>query len=376
VALALALLACSMMLIQNLSYAAAIDPGFDTQMDALLFTGSFRALQGTTGTAALQEAAERLKGVAGIRNVTYARRLFLSGSGGGAALTVAIPGIDLPGGSVRMKYDQVGPNYFSMMNVRLLAGRSLDERDNRPSASSVVVNDYLAGQYWPQGDALGKILEVSNRQLQIVGIVANPKVNELSESPEPVLILPYAAWPSGDFTLIIETAGPTETLSSNIGSQLQQIAGERFSVGTPKTMTAFMLEVLENERRLEYVGSRLGFVGIALAALGLYSTMSWLARRRAREFGIRMAVGGSYMHVFGLVEKQALRVAAIGIPIGLLIAAAAMRALSSMVYGVQPGDPVRLIEAGVVVCLVVVAAGYPSARRAARTDPLEILRYE
>jgi putative ABC transport system permease protein len=295
-----------------------------------------------------------------------------------------------------IQYRAVAGRYFNAMGVPLLKGRLLDDHDQANSAYSVVVNETLARRFWPGQDPIGKTLLLTPPEnlippqdippgfhvqtFTVVGVVADVHYGSLDK---PALPTAYASVQQHDYSLgpfiIVRTAGDPKALVGSIRSLLSQ-----FDRSLPMSRVATMDEVVSEsaaQPRLEAIllGS-FGLLALVLAAVGIYGVMSYMVTQRSSEIGIRMALGASRTAVLKMVIAQGLRLAAIGLSLGLafgwILAFAAKRVMAKLLFGVSSTDPATFVVIVIVLALVALLACFIPARRATRVDPMVALRYE
>jgi predicted permease len=341
-----------------------IRPGFDMGRH-LLFANLLPAAENPKANA-YEEMLGRLRGLPGVRRVTSAANLPLSGSGG-APQQVSIPGItDEP---VGIGANRVGPEYFTAMGTAILRGREFTALD---SAGVAIVNERMARSYWGDaGRAIGQFIRVDGRDREIVGVVETGKYRTLLEPPTPFFFLPT----HGAGILVIETAGDPAAMADSVrtafrgpvtGVALNSLVTMRQQMGV-----AFFL--------WRAAASLLGLfatLGIFLAGAGLYGVVSYGVTHRSHEIGVRMAMGARPADVLGVVLRQGLSMVSIGAAGGTAAAVAVARVASALLYRVSPADPLALAEAALAVAAVTFLAIQVPARRAIRTDPMTVLRSE
>jgi putative ABC transport system permease protein len=378
IALSVVLLTASGLLLRSLLYSRGMNVGFDTRRSLLLLDLS----PGGVGYNAegsvrfFQQVAEKVGGLAGVRRVSFARRVLLSDSGGGADQRVSIPGVELPQGqpNVPIKFNAVGQNYFDTVGTRLIEGRDFTAADGPSSARVVLISQTMARRFWPGKDVLGQRLVADGKDCQVVGVVEDAKINEIHEAPEPYMYFPFAQSPIGWGTLIVEAQGDPLTVVAGIRSEIRSV-DQKVPVGV-RTLHYLMQQAFwEDQTAAAFVGA-LGILGMFLAAIGLYGVIAFLVNRRRHEIGIRMALGAEHRDVLLLVLSRGLRLAAIGIVVGLAVALAVTRLMSGFLYGVRPRDPVTFVVSSAIVILIALVASYIPARRATKVDPMVALRYE
>jgi hypothetical protein len=304
-----------------------------------------------------------------VRGATYARRLPLSGSGGGWSVRVEVPGQP----PLDVLENNVGGNYFSLMGTRVMAGRGIDPSDREGSPPVVVISQTLARRMLPGQNPLGQWISVDGKKRQVVGVAEDAPSNQLHEEPSPYLFLAYAQMPLGDVTFMVETAGEPAALERAARQELKRF-DSRSVVYEAGTLRQQMEEALSWDSMMASVASGMGAFGVLLTAAGLFGVVQYSVNRRTRELGLRMALGARPAEIQRMILGESLRMAAWGVPLGLVLLGLAAHAASAVVLGVSPLDPrIYVLSAAAVTALTVVAAWLP-ARRATRVDPMEALR--
>jgi len=369
VAVSVALFGCAVLFLSSFRNAAAVHPGLDPEKKLLVV--NVAPGKETTATEWCEPACQRLAALPGVRNATYARRLPLSGSGGGYSKRVEVPGR----AGVDVYENNVGGNYFAVMGTRLVAGRGIDGNDRRGSLAVVVVSRNFASQLLAGKEPLGQWIKVQGEMRQVVGIAEDGPSNDLHEPPSPFLYLPYAQTRLGDVSLMIETAGEPAALERVVRQELKRY-DPRVSIFGAGTLRRQMDEALANDVMMASLASGLGIFGILLTAAGLFGVLQYSVARRTRELGVRMAMGARPVEIQRLILGESLRLAAWGMPLGLGLLALVSWYARSLVLGVSPLDPrIYLLSAVAVLALTMLAAWLP-ASRATRVDPMAALRSE
>jgi hypothetical protein len=294
----------------------------------------------------------------------------LSGSGGGMTVRFEIPG-QAPRG---VPVYNVGGNYFSVMGTQVLAGRGIDTNDRENSALVAVLSQRLAHQAFPGRNPIGQWVSVDGKMREIVGIVEDGPVEDLHEPPAPSLYLPFSQMPWGGITLMVETASDPGALTKAVR---QEIKG--FDPGVlvaTTTLRAFMQQALAFDQLLVRVSSGLGVFGFLLTAAGLFGVIQYAVNRRTREIGLRMALGAHPREIKQMVLRESLRLAAVGVPLGLLLLAPLTWSVRSVVIGVTPLSPLMYLASAAAAIVIALSAAWLPAQRATRIDPMSALRSE
>jgi putative ABC transport system permease protein len=256
---------------------------------------------------------------------------------------------------------------------------AISHTDTRTSPRVAIVNEAFARRAWPGVDALGQRLVVDTEpgqraEVTVVGLAADAKLISLSESAEPYIYVPLAQQNMSSLSLLVKTAGDVSAIPQ-VRSLLREM-----NPNLPLTVALPLREVtaigLVPQRLVASVAGSLGLVGLVLAAIGIYGVTAYAVSRRTREIGIRVALGADEGRVLRLVLRQGLVLAAIGVVLGVALAALGSTLVESLLFGVRGLDPVTFATACFLFTLVTLAATYFPARRAARIDPISALRAE
>jgi predicted permease len=379
IALSVILVTVAGLLLRSLQYSQRISPGFDPNKKMLtMIVAPGRAVRGPEQLLMFcDELADRVRSLPGVRHASYARRMPLSGSGGGATVEMSIPGVEFSDGQkvLSTPYNQVAANYFATVGARILSGRGFDRSDTPGSAKVALINETMAHRFWPGGDPVGKIVQIQGGPVQILGVVEEGKNSQLHEEPQPLLYFPFAQRMTGEFTLLIETTGEPGPLTALVKRELRQVDPNLHFLMVA-TLRDLMAQSLWADRALAAIASGVAFLGMFLASMGLYSVLAYFVNQRRREIGVRMAVGAQRHNILQSVLGHGLRLAMVGVPLGLGVAYACGLLMAGALYGVSPTDPLTFLASSAVVFGVVLLASAVPAWRAARVDPVITLRYE
>ena len=377
VALSLTLLIGAGLFLKSLLFSEGINPGFDTNKKMLIVN-----IGPSVGpTVSTQEfflpAVEKIQSLPGVKKATYAMRMMLSQSGGGTTCDVSIPGVESPSGqkAFDIKYNSVGRDYFQTVGAGVLRGRTFDTREETLTNRSAIINESMAHRFWPNTDPIGRHFLVEGADYQIVGLVQDGRIEGIHESPEPYIYFPFAQRPTGEATIMVETAGDPRALVGAVKQEVRSVDMDVIFLSI-QTLKDLMGGALWPDRMFFLLLAVLGCLGIFLTAVGLYGVVGYVTGRRTHEIGIRMALGARRQDVLALVVKQGLRPALLGTVVGVAAAAAVARFMASILFGVKPTDLAVFLGSSVLVLAVALLASYIPARRATKVDPLVALRYE
>ncbi|MGH9837333.1 MAG: ABC transporter permease [Blastocatellia bacterium] len=273
------------------------------------------------------------------------------------------------------------PGFLQAMGVRLLEGRDFAETDDDTRPRVAVVNETFARRFWPGQNAIGKRFSHDSDQeprrqwIEIAGVMQNGKYFSLGEDPT-MMAIRNLRQTSGNFlTMIVRTSGEPKGAIGAIRREFGQLDAN-LPVYNVKTMVEHMNLPLFPARVAAVLLGSFGLLAMLLAAIGLFGVMSYVVSQRTRELGIRMALGAGRGEVFRLVVGQGLLLTAIGVVIGLGLAAVGTRLLSGLLYGVSALDPVTFSVVTLLLAAAAFLACYFPARRAMKVDPIVALRYE
>jgi predicted permease len=274
----------------------------------------------------------------------------------------------------------VTPKYFDTLRTRLALGRDFTDRDDTGAPPVVVVNQEFARRFYGSAEnAMGKRFRFAQGAplMEIIGIAQDGRYDTLYEDRQLHMFLPVYQRPRAAMTLLIsaQSAGALRPVAESARREITQLDAR---------LPVFGVMMAEENLSSAYWGPRMaagmasafGALALVLAATGLYSVMAYAVSQRRREIGIRMALGASLRDVLRLIVSQGMRMALIGIVLGLAGALALTRVLASLLLGVGATDPGAFLGVAILLVAVVLLACYVPARRAARVDPLVVLRHE
>jgi len=378
IAISVVLLTASGLLVRSLLYSRSLNLGFNRQKDLIFFDLSpgIAGYDAQRSLSYFERVRERIGGLAGVKQVSFARRVLLSDSGGGAALPVSIPGVELPQGqpNIPIKFNAVSLGYFRTMGTLLIEGRDFTTADSSSSPKVAVISQTMARHFWPTKDAIGERIIVEGQDCHVIGVAEDVKINNIHEGVEPYMYFPFSQRPDAEATMIVETARNPRMAATGIRSDILSL--DQQVLVRIRTMHYLMQQAFWQDQIAASFVAGLGVLGMFLAAIGLYGVIAYVVSMRRHEIGVRMALGAERRNVLLMVLGEALKIAAIGAGLGLVASLGSTRLLSSMLYGVKPTDGLTFFGSLVVVILVAIVASYLPARRAAKVDPMVALRYE
>ncbi|HSD67757.1 MAG TPA: FtsX-like permease family protein, partial [Vicinamibacteria bacterium] len=273
------------------------------------------------------------------------------------------------------------PGYLASMKIPLLHGRDFDARDRKDTAPVVLVNRALARELRPEGRALGVRIKMGGPDTDapwrtVVGVFADARQADLVEPVQPEILSPYSQdpvdWYRGT-TLVVRSVYPLSGIASAVTSRLR-VATPELPITRVRTMTDVLSDAVAQERLGALLMGLLSLVALALAIGGNYGVMAYAVGRRAHEIGVRLALGARPGDVGAMVLRDGLRLGLLGAGLGLAGALALSRVLRGLLHEVSPTDPVTFVGVGLLLLAVAALASLLPARRAARLDPVAILR--
>ena len=378
-ALSLVLLVAAGLFVRTLQAFYRTEPGFETRH--VLIATIDAGLQGydePRGRRLVSDLEERVRALPGVQNAAFAAMVPLGGGGWDTRVypADANPAPDDPG--LKTDVNAVTPAYFETLGMSIVGGRGFTTGDRAGGPAVAIVNEALAARLWPGRWPIGQRFRLGrgDEQLEVVGLVRTAKYRGLGEQARAFFYRPFAQIYMPSMTIHVRTE------SDDPYSVVQSVRREldAFDRDLPLSRVMTLAERLDRSLGAQRTAAMLvgiyGVLALVLAAIGLYGSMAYAVSRRTREMGVRMALGARAVEVRRHVIGEALRIAVIGMVIGLAGAIPATRLLRSQLFGVSPVDPVTIASVLVVLVVAAVAAAYIPARRATRVDPVVALRSE
>jgi putative ABC transport system permease protein len=372
VAIAVVIITATGLFARSFAQSEASPLGFARK--SVLTASVFSEMSKETGEAVI----DRLRAIAGVRDVAVARRAPLSLSGAGLTHRVQIPGAAANAPGVpQVKFNAVSANYFTVLGICVREGRVFAEADQRGGEPVVVVSEPFATRFFPGQDAVGRAVRIGDGDgvpHRIIGIVDHVVNSAIAEEREAYFYLPYWRGRYGtETTLLVETNGDAALLAGPVRNTLRGV-NPQYDPRLVATLDELVRYSARAYRWTALLAAILGAFGLVLTGVGVYGAVSLNTTRRTREIGIRVALGATRRQVLGLVVQDGVRLAAIGLAIGIPAALGCARLLSSLLFGVHPADLLSYAGAAAIVVLIVLVATFLPARRAVGVAPSTALR--
>ena len=378
IAVSLLLLIGSGLFLKSFYKAQAIDPGFRTDnLDIVTINPVLAGYDSDRALQVVRAIADQIRHdphVAGA-DVNNWVPLF-----GGEGRTIVIDGRD-PNDEHNRKfanYSPITPGYFQTMGIQLLRGRNFTEQDAEKNAAPVaIIDETMASEFWPNEDALGRRFRfmISKEPIEVIGIARNSKAVTLGETPISMVYWPLKEITDQGITLFVHTTGAPGMMLSEIRRIVRSV-DVHIPITYEKTIRQHMAIALWPSWMGAMLLGSLGLLAFILASMGVYGVMAYSVSQRTRELGIRMALGAQTSQVIRLVLRQGMLLAAIGLGFGLFAAFGSTHLAGSLLYGVNPNDPVIFVGVTSLLAFAAFAACYFPARRALKIDPIAALRTE
>ena len=377
IALCVVSLVCAGLFVRGLQRAQRVDPGFREPEGVLLATTDF-ALAGygdSTGQALADRLLERVRELPGVSTASLASIVPLGFTGGESDHTEVEGYTPQPRENMIVSFNNVGSDYFATLGIPILQGRAIERTDGRDALPVAVVNEAFARRYFPGTSPLGRTVDQDGRRMTVVGVAGDGKYNSLTEAPQPLVYRPYSQHYVPYITLHLRSAGDPRRLERALRGVFAR-TDPTLPFLDVRTLAAQMGVVTLFQRVGAWMLAAFGALALGLAAVGIYGVLSHSVGQRTREIGVRIAVGASRRDVLTLVVGGAMRLALVGLAVGLVLAVGAGQLLRSQVFGVSPLDPMTFVGVIALLAAVALLAAWLPAHRAAKVDPIVALQSE
>jgi putative ABC transport system permease protein len=385
VAVSFILLIGAGLLINSFLHLRNVDPGFRAEkaLTMKIVLPEVRYADKEQRGVFYRELIRRVETLPGVVSAAVATNLPLTETGNSVGVSIEGRADPAPDRVPIVITRIISPRYFETMGIPLLKGRAFTETDKTESESPsvIVVSETTARTFWPGEDALGKHIKIGrsnsdNKWLTVVGVVKDVRQFELVVEPKPQMYLPFT---QANFfeprALVVKTNLPPLSLAATVRKTVWEIDKDQ-PVSDIASMETIVAESVARQRFSMLLLGVFAGLALVLAAVGIYGVMSYSVAQRTREIGIRMALGAQRSDVLKLTVGQGLRLATIGVAIGLVAAFVLTRVMASLLFGVSATDPTTFITISLVLMSVALMASYIPALRATKVDPMFALRYQ
>ncbi|MGB2716862.1 MAG: ABC transporter permease [Vicinamibacterales bacterium] len=386
-ALAVVLLVGAGLMLRSLWALQRVQLGFDPSN---VLTMRLSVPQGTYGTPEqvvqlYERLLDRIRQLPGVRVAGAVRSLPLGSTIGDFGLRIE-GYVPPPGTNAKGDWQIVTDGYLEAMGERLIRGRSIAPTDTATSQLVALINEELARRYWSGQDPIGRRFQLGGSQSQrpwivVVGIVADVRHNGITQVVKEKFYVPHRQWHLSvgnairSMTLVIKTAQDPAALTGAVRQQVRAI-DSNMPVAEVRTMPEVVDATLSTPRFTGVLLGTFAALALILSAIGIYGVLSYIVSRRTREIGIRVAIGAQRTEVIRLVLRNGLSLSLVGVVIGVAIAAWASQLMRGLLHDVRPTDPLTFIAVGGLLSAVATVASFVPAWRAARVDPVVVLKGE
>ena len=380
-ALALALTAGAGLFARSLLALEGVEPGFEARG---VLTATLALPEASYPGAAKRQAfqatlLERLRALPGVRAAGLTHSLPLADQNSDTSVYLEGRPTKARDGRAHVWYSLVTPGYFEALRTRVTEGRALTEEDRSGNAPVAVVNEAFARAYLDGEHAVGRRLTpgepADGNWMTIVGVAEDVRFFGIDRAQTPSVYLPMQRYPAGRFFIVLAGPGEARLLAGPLRDTVAAL-DPALALDDIRPMSELVDDSLQPTRSTAVLVGTFAGAALAIALIGVYGAVSYAAVQRRREFGLRMALGAGTGRVLSLVLGQGLRLAIAGTLLGLALAAVFGRVLRSLLFGVDPLDPFVLGGVALLLLCVALAATAVPAWRAARTQPMRVLREE
>jgi predicted permease len=382
IVLAVVLLLGAGLMVQSLRRARAIDPGFAARnvLTARVALPLSRYPGEAQRTQFFDEAKRRIAAVPGVQAVGTVSFAPFSGLGAGTSFAVVGQPPPAPGQSPVTDVRVADNGYFDAMGVPLIAGRLFEPRELRENARVVIVSETLAREQFPGRDPIGQRLEISMgappiTPTAIVGVVGDVRYSNLETAPRSAVYWPHPQLAYSAMTFVVKAASSPAPLGAAVQREIQAIDRDQ-PVSEIRTMDEWVGRSVAQRRFLAAALSIFASLALVLAAVGIYAVMSYVVSQRTSEIGLRLALGADAGDVVRMVVGNAARLTLLGLGVGVVSALLLSATATRLLYATSGADPAAVAAVVAILAGAATLASYLPARRAARIEPVQALRYQ
>ncbi|HEV2487098.1 MAG TPA: FtsX-like permease family protein [Terracidiphilus sp.] len=377
------------LLIRSFQRLHQVNPGFDARgvLTADVEVAEKKFLQPAAQARFFDQVLQRVRALPSVVSAGVIDDVPLNGNG--SHQPIAIEGRPVVAMSEQPEVDVrlISPGYLSAMRIPVLRGRDLADSDTAGRPGAVLISESMARQFWPGKDAIGKHLTLTffpEISREVVGIVGDVKLDGLDQtrpavalyiSLDQVSVPATGGWGSFPMTLVVRTASSPAGIASPVSDAVHQVDPE-IPLRDILTMDDLVASSLSQQRFDTLLLGAFAALALILAAIGIYSVLSYSVKRRVNEIGLRMALGARLSDVLRMVILEGMRPTLLGLAIGAFAALAFSRVMSSLIYQIAPSDPLTFVAVAALLTIVGFLATVIPAYRASRVDPIVALRDE
>ena len=376
VALAMVALISAGLFLRSFGNASRIEPGFNTRnVSVSQFYLSNAGYTAEEQRSFCRRLRERMEAIPGVTGVTYSDFVPLTSPGSSPQDQLVVDGyVPAPNEQMLLHRATVPPGYFDFMGIRMTEGRDFTERDEAGAGAVMIVNETFAQHFFGEATPVGRTVRISRANVTVIGEVKDSKYDTPMQEPTPYFYVPFQQVfaPGLNFSILIKTAGDPMATIPDLRREALALNQDAFfhsvrledAVGYslyPQKVAATLLTATAT-------------LCLLLAAVGLYSVMSYAISQRTQEIGVRMALGASHFKVLQMVTRESVLLTLPGLVLGIGAALVALRFFRGMLVGVSPTDPLTFVGASLFLVAVALLASYLPARRALQIDPMIALR--
>jgi predicted permease len=389
VSLSLVLLVGAGLMIRSFQFLRHVDPGFDSSsvltMSAAVSRTKFSRPQ--EELTFFQRVLERVRQLPGLVSAGLIDDIPFGGDG--SHQPIAVEGRPIVPASEQPEVDVavISAGYVSALRIPVLRGRDFTDSDVAGRPAAILISQSLAKQFWPNENPIGKHITLSffpGMAREVVGVVGDVKSDGLDQTrTASALYLPLGqvsavaneTWRSFPMTIVVRSASKPASLVSAVTGAVRE-ADSTIPIVDVRTMDELVTTSLSQPRFSLLLLGAFAVLAVLLAAIGIYSVLSYSVRRRVQEIGIRLALGARLSDVLRMIVLEGMKPTLLGVTLGMVGALALARVMSTLVYGVNPTDPITFLAVAVFLAVVALFATIVPAYRAAKVDPMVALRYE
>ena len=382
IALSLVLLVGAGLLIKSFQRLSDVNPGFDADpvLSATMSLPEVGEGEEQKQAEFFRQALERTAQQPGVESVAVVLPLPFSGSNMNSSFAVEGRPPSAPGESEHLQLSLVSPDYFHVMSIPLHRGRAFTERDREGAPPVIIINETLARRHFANEDPLGKRITVGTLggqlSCEVVGVVGDTKQERLDQDAEPQGYISYLQSPIGEMFFVARgRTSDVTSLATALRSGVQAVDKDQ-PIYEVNALRGLLSDSITRQRFSMWLLALFAALALLLAAVGVFSVMSFAVSGRTHEIGVRMALGAQKWDVLGLIIRQGMMFALIGVGIGLAGSIALTRVMASQLYGVSATDPATFTGVALMLAIVALLACYIPARRATKVDPMIALRHE